>query len=53
MPDIDPAQAQHYRALGAAILDEAALPALGALPWWQAVPEADPFTLPEEDQQSN
>lgn len=53
LPDIDPAQAQHYRVLGAAILDEAALPALGALPWWQAVPEADPFTLPEEDQQSN
>lgn len=53
LPDIDPAQAQHYRALGAAILDEAALPALEALPWWQAVPEADPFTLPEEDQQSN
>ena len=53
LPDIDPAQAQHYRALGAAILDAAALPALGALPWWQAVPEADPFTLPEEDQQSN
>lgn len=50
LPDIDPAQAQHYRALGAAILDAAALPALGALPWWQAVPEADPFTLPEEDQ---
>lgn len=50
LPDIDPEQAQHYRALGAAILDEAALPALGALPWWQAVPEADPFTLPEEDQ---
>ncbi len=53
LPDIDPEQAQHYRALGAAILDAAALPALGALPWWQAVPEADPFTLPEEDQQSN
>jgi Tfp pilus assembly protein PilF len=53
LPDIDPAQAQHYRALGEAILDDAALPALGALPWWQAVPEADPFTLPEEDQQSN
>lgn len=50
LPDIDPEQAQHYRALGAAILDAAALPALGALPWWQAVPEADPFTLPEEDQ---
>ena len=53
LPDIDPAQAQHYRALGAAILDAAALPALGALPWWQAVPEADPFTLPEEDQPPN
>ena len=25
----------------------------GALPWWQAVPEADPFTLPEEDQPPN
>ena len=50
LPDIDPEQAQHYRALGAAILDAAALPALGALLWWQAVPEADPFTLPEEDQ---
>ena len=53
LPDIDPAQAQHYRALGAAILDAAALPALGALPWWQAVPEADPFTPPEEDQPPN
>lgn len=53
LPDIDPEQAQHYRALGAAILDAAALPALGALPWWQAVPEADPFTLPEEDQPPN
>lgn len=53
LPDIDPEQAQHYRALGAAILDAAALPALGALPWWQAVPEADPFTPPEEDQPPN
>lgn len=46
LPDIDPEQAQHYRALGAAILDEAALPALAQWPEWAELPEEDPFTIP-------